>query len=242
MIADGCSTRFPMEAVFGMHNWPGVPVGQIAVHRGPVMACADRFDIEIRATAPTPPCPSGHRPGAVRRVAGAGAAVGGEPQCGPADSAVLSVTQFHAGDAYNVIPDVVRIGGTVQTFRPDIRPVEDAMHPVCARHQRGFQCQRAFRIQPRLSPTINTMPEAEFCARVAPARCGEGSTKVIDPKPSMGAEDFAYFLQEKPGCYVWLGNGPGRAGCAAQPHLRFQRRRDSLRRGLLGASGGTPAC
>ena len=214
MIADGLFQRFPMEAIFGLHNWPGLPVGQIAVHRGPVMACADRFDIEIK----------GHGAHAAMPHQGidpvlAGAALVQALQSvisrnrDPQDAAVLSITQFHAGDAYNVIPDVARICGTVRAFRPEIQQqVEDAMQRVCAGVGAAFGANVHFEYRRGYPPTINTVHEAEFCARVAGEVCGPDQV-AVDIKPSMGAEDFSFFLQEKPGCYIWLGNGPGEGGC-----------------------------
>ena len=223
MIADRLFERFPMDAVFGLHNWPGLPVGEIAVHRGPVMACADRFDIEIR----------GHGAHAAMPHQGvdpvlAGAALVQALQSvvsrnrDPQDAAVLSLTQFHAGDAYNVIPDVAHLCGTVRAFRPEIESlVEDRMQQICAGIGAAFGANVRFDYRRGYPPTINSVAEAEFCARVAAEVCGEGKVS-IDPKPSMGAEDFAYFLQEKPGCYIWLGNGPGEGGCTLHnPHYDF---------------------
>ena len=223
MIADGLFERFPMDAVFGLHNWPGLPLGQIAVHHGPVMACADRFDIEVR----------GHGAHAAMPHQGvdpvlAGAALVQALQsvvsrnADPQDAAVLSVTQFHAGDAYNVIPDVARIGGTVRAFRPELRAqVEDAMQRVCAGIGAAFGANVNFEYRRGYPPTINSHAEADFCAQAAAEVCGKAHV-LIDPKPSMGAEDFSYFLQEKPGCYIWLGNGPGEGGCTLHnPHYDF---------------------
>jgi hippurate hydrolase len=140
----------------------------------------------------------------------------------PQDAAVLSVTQFHAGDAYNVIPDVARIGGTVRAFRPEVRAqVEDAMQRVCAGIGAAFGANVNFEYRRGYPPTINSHAEADFCAQAAAEVCGKAHV-LIDPKPSMGAEDFSYFLQEKPGCYIWLGNGPGEGGCTLHnPHYDF---------------------
>jgi hippurate hydrolase len=214
MIADGLFERFPMDAVFGLHNWPGLPLGQIAVHRGPVMACADRFDIEIRGHGAHAAMP---QQGIDPVLAGASLVQALQSvvsrNVDPLDAAVLSITQFHAGDAYNVIPDVAKLGGTVRAFRQDIRAqVEDAMQRICAGVGAAFGANVHFEYRRGYPPTVNSVAEAEFCAKVAQEVCGE--TKVaIDPKASMGAEDFSYFLQEKPGCYIWLGNGPGEGGC-----------------------------
>jgi amidohydrolase len=223
MIADGLFQRFPMDAVFGLHNWPGLPLGHVAVHRGPVMACADRFDIEIRGRGAHAAMPQqGIDPVLIgaQLVQALQSVVSRTKD--PLDAAVLSVTQFHAGDAYNVIPETARIGGTVRAFYPEVRTqVEEAMGRICAGMGAAFGAQISFEYRRGYPPTINSVPEAEFCARVAAEVCGEHGVSV-DPKPSMGAEDFAYFLQEKPGCYVWLGNGPGEGGCTLHnPHYDF---------------------
>ncbi len=223
MINDGLFERFPMDAVFGLHNWPGLPLGQIAVHHGPVMACADRFDIEVR----------GHGAHAAMPHQGIDAAQAGAAlvqalqsvvsrNADPQDAAVLSVTQFHAGDAYNVIPDVARIGGTVRAFRPEVRAqVEDTMQRICAGIGAAFGANVNFEYRRGYPPTINTPAEADFCIQAAAEVCGSAHV-IVDPKPSMGAEDFSYFLQEKPGCYIWLGNGPGEGGCTLHnPHYDF---------------------
>jgi hippurate hydrolase len=223
MIADGLFERFPMEAIFGLHNWPGVPLGHIAVHKGPVMACADRFDIDIR----------GHGAHAAMPHLGvdpvlAGAALVQALQSvvsrsvDPMDSVVLSLTQFHAGDAYNVIPEIARLSGTVRAFRSEVQAqVEDTMQRICAGVGAAFGANVNFAYRRGYPPTVNSVAEAEVCAEVAAEVCGAAQVS-IDPKASMGAEDFSYFLQEKPGCYVWLGNGPGEGGCTLHnPHYDF---------------------
>jgi hippurate hydrolase len=223
MIADGLFERFPMEAIFGLHNWPGLPVGQIAVHRGPVMACADRFDIEIRGQGAHAAMP--HQ-GIDPVLTGAALVQALQSvvsrNVDPQDSAVLSLTQFHAGDAYNVIPEVAQLCGTVRAFRPEVEArVEEAMQRVCTGVAAAFGADIRFEYRRGYPATINSVPEAEFCAAVAKEICGDANV-TVDPKPSMGAEDFAYFLQEKPGCYVWLGNGPGEGGCTLHnPHYDF---------------------
>jgi hippurate hydrolase len=222
MIADGLFERFPMDAVFGLHNWPGLPLGQIAVHHGPVMACADRFDIEVR----------GHGAHAAMPHQGvdpvlAGAALVQALQsvvsrnADPQDAAVLSVTQFHAGDAYNVIPDVARIGGTVRAFRPELRAqVEDAMQRVCAGIGAAFGANVNFEYRRGYPPTINSHAEADFCAQVAAEVCGKAHV-LIDPKPSMGAEDFRISCRRNPAATSgWATAGEG--GCTLHnPHYDF---------------------
>jgi amidohydrolase len=214
MIEEGLFTRFPMDLVFGMHNWPGLPVGQFAVHAGPAMAGTDQFDIVMR----------GHGAHAAMPHQGldpvlAGAALVQALQSiisrntDPTDAAVVSVTRFHAGEAYNVIPPEATLGGTVRSFRPEVQEkVETAMERlasgIAAAH--GMQAQVAYRRG--YPPTVNSAREAELCRNIAAALVGTENVRT-DLPPSMGAEDFAYMLREKPGCYVWIGNGPGEGGC-----------------------------
>ncbi|MEO1767261.1 M20 aminoacylase family protein [Thiobacter aerophilum] len=214
MIEDGLFTRFPMDAVFGLHNWPGLPVGQFAVHMGPVMAGADQFDITLRGHGAHAAMPQQARDPVL-----AGAALVQALQalisreCDPLDAAVLSVTRFHAGEAYNVIPAQAVLGGTVRTLRAEVQArLEAAIERVASgiAQAHGMQAQVDYR---RGYPaTINSRREAAFCQEVAAQVVGQAQVQT-DLPPSMGAEDFAYMLQEKPGCYVWLGNGPGEGGC-----------------------------
>ena len=214
MITDGLFERFPMDAVFGLHNWPGLPAGSFAVHAGPVMASADRFDIEVL----------GHGAHAAMPHLGVDPVVAGSALVqalqtvvtrtrDPLDPAVLSVTQFHAGEAYNVIPDRARLTGTVRAFSTEVQAqIEAAMQRICQGIGTAYNVNVRFNYLRGYPATINTPAEAAVCAEVARALVGEGGVRT-DVKPSMGAEDFAYFLHEKPGCYVWLGNGPGEGGC-----------------------------
>jgi hippurate hydrolase len=214
MLEEGMLQRFPMDAIYGMHNWPGLPVGQFAVHAGPVMACADQFDIVVRGHGAHAAMPQQGRDPLV-----AGAALVQALQSivsrnvDPLDSAVLSITRFHAGDAYNVIPDEARISGTVRAFRPEVQDVvEAAMERVCGGLGTAFGVQIHLEYKRGYPPTVNTAAEAQHCAQVAALLVGEEHVRT-DLNPSMGAEDFAYFLRERPGCYVWIGNGLGEGGC-----------------------------
>ncbi len=214
MIEEGLFTRFPMDAVFGMHNWPGLAVGQFAVHAGPAMAGTDQFDIVLRGHGAHAAMP--HQ--GLDPVLAAAALVQAlqsivSRNTDPTDSAVVSVTRFHAGEAYNVIPPEATLGGTVRSFRPEVQEkVEAAMERlasgIAAAH--GMQAQVTYRRG--YPPTINSLREAELCRGIAAALVGADNVRT-DLPPSMGAEDFAYMLREKPGCYVWVGNGPGEGGC-----------------------------
>jgi hippurate hydrolase len=140
----------------------------------------------------------------------------------PCESAVVSVTQIHAGEAWNVIPDDAVVRGTIRTFTaPTQDLVEAAVERLCRGIGSAFGAQISVRFDHRYPPTVNTAAETEVCRRVA--RHVLGPERVCENElPSMGAEDFAYMLREKPGCYVWLGNGPGSGGCTLHnPHYDF---------------------
>lgn len=223
MIEDGLFERFPMDAVFGMHNWPGLAAGHFAIHEGPVMAGTDRFDIDIRGHGAHAAMP--HQ-GVDPVVAGAALVQALQTvtsrSVDPVESAVVSVTQFHAGEANNVIPDRALLSGTVRTLRPEVQArAEEAMQRICAGIGASFGANINFQYQRGYPPTINSRAEARFCAGVAEALVG-AERVVTGGRPSMGAEDFAYFLQERPGAYVWIGNGPGEGGCTLHnPHYDF---------------------
>ncbi|MEW5942752.1 MAG: M20 aminoacylase family protein [Pseudomonadota bacterium] len=223
MIDDGLFERFPMQAVFGMHNWPGLEAGQFAIINGPMMASADQFDITLR----------GHGAHAAMPHQGADPVVAGSAlvqalqtipsrTLDPLDSAVVSVTRFHAGDAYNAIPERAVLGGTVRAFRPEVQErVETTMERICNGIAAGFGVQVTLDYRRGYPPTVNSATEAEICRMAAISVAGRDNVRT-DLRPSMGAEDFSFMLQEKPGCYVWLGNGLGEGGCMLHnPHYDF---------------------
>ena len=223
MVEEGLFERFPMEMVFGLHNWPGQPVGTFAVHDGPVMAGADRFDIEITGRG-------GHAamPHQATDVVLAGSALVQALQSlvarnvDPLESAVLSVTRFHAGHADNVLPESAELGGTVRTLRPELQSMmEDGMRRVCTGIEATYGVSISLRYERGYPPTINASAPAALCREAAIRVVGETHVDVTR-KPSMGAEDFAYLARVVPGCYVWLGNGPGEGGCMLHsPHYDF---------------------
>ncbi len=223
MIEDGLFEQFPVEAVFGMHNWPGIPVGQMAVMPGPVMAGTCAFEISVRGHGCHAAMP--HQ-GIDSIVAGAQLVQALQTVVSrtlhPCDAAVVSVTQFHGGEAWNIIPEEVVLRGTIRSFKPEVQEaVERAIERLCSGIGAANGAQIGVHFDHRYPPTVNSQAETDFCRRVA----GEvlGAEQVItDALPSMGAEDFAYMLREKPGCYVWLGNGPGTGGCTLHnPHYDF---------------------
>ncbi len=223
MIEQGLLEQFPMEQVFGMHNWPGLAAGQFAVHSGPVMACADQFDIVVRGHGAHAAMPHQGRDPVL-----AGATLIQSLQSvvsrnvDPLDSVVLSVTRFQAGEAYNIIPDEVRIGGTLRAFRNDLRDAaENHMERICSGIGAAHGLQISLDYRRGYPPTVNTADEAAICRRIATNLVGERNVHTT-LNPSMGAEDFAYFLHERPGCYVWIGNGMDEGGCMLHnPHYDF---------------------
>lgn len=223
MIEDGLFERFPMESIYGMHNWPGMPPGQFAVHAGPAMASADRFDIQVLGHGAHAAMPHlGTDP-----VVAAAALVQAiqtitSRTLDPLDAAVVSTTMFHAGEAYNVIPDRATLAGTVRAFSETVAArIESRLRELCAGVATAFGVEVSCEYRRGYPPTVNTLAEAEVCANVAAALVGEQQVS-RDARPSMGAEDFAFFLQHKPGCYVWIGNGAGEGGCMLHnPHYDF---------------------
>jgi len=224
MVEEGLFERFPMEMVFGLHNWPGMPAGSLGVIEGPVMAGADRFEISITGRG-------GHAamPHQAVDVVVAGSALVQALQAlvsrntDPQDAAVVSVTRFHAGSgADNVLPETAVLGGTVRSFRPDLQDaLEDGLRRVCKGIEVSHQVQVEIHYERGYPPTINASEPTFICREVARQVVGEGKV-LTHLKPSMGAEDFSYLARVVPACYVWLGNGPGEGGCMLHsPHYDF---------------------
>ena len=223
MVKEGLFEKFPVDAVYGMHNWPGMEPGEIGVHNGPVLAANDAFDLEIQgkgghAAMPdlciNPILAASQVVSALQSVVSRG--------INPVDSAVVTVTQIHAGDAYNVIPDSVKLCGSIRTFKKEVREkVISSMESVVKGVASGLGASAELRIKQGYPATINTSQEAQKAASAAARVVGE--TKVIlDADPSTGSEDFAYMLQARPGCYIWLGNGNRDGGCMLHnPHYDF---------------------
>lgn len=223
MMKDGLFRQFPMDAVFGLHNWPGIPVGEMAVMPGPVMAGTCAFEINVRGQGCHAAMP--HQ-GIDTLVAASNLVLALQTvvsrNVDPCESAVVSVTQIHGGEALNVIPDDAVLRGTIRSFKPEIQAVvETAIRRLCAGAEGMFGVQVGVAFDQRYPATINSAPETEICRKTAAQVLGTENVR-RNELPSMGAEDFAYMLQEKPGCYVWLGNGPGSGGCTLHnPHYDF---------------------
>jgi amidohydrolase len=223
MLADGLLERFPCDMIFGMHNWPGLPVGTFGVFAGPVMASSDQWEIDIIGRGAHAAMP---QQGLDPIVTGAALVQSLQHLItrtrDPLEPAVLSVTQFHAGEAYNAIPDRASLMGTVRALSHEERDrLEVAIGRVVEGIGAAHDVQTTYRYRRGYPPTINAAAPTELCARAAALVAG--AEQVLDGlRPSMGAEDFAYFAQERPACYVWIGNGPGAGGCTLHnPHYDF---------------------
>ena len=224
MVEEGLFERFPCEAVYGMHNWPGMARGRIGVRTGAMMASADMFSIRIRGRGGHAAMPH-HAIDPV--VVGAQIVTALQTIASrtndPLDSVVVSVTQFHAGTADNVIPDEAVLSGTCRALSPQGRDMierrmRETVDGIAASH--GIAADLDYR---RNYPVlVNTAAETAKAARAAARVVGEANVAIDDP-PVMGSEDFAFMLQAKPGSYVWIGNGVGEeGGCMVHnPHYDF---------------------
>ena len=210
MIDDGLFERFPCDAVFGMHNWPGLRVGQFGVAPGPAMASSNEFEIRIIGKGSHAAMPHlGVDPVfvAVQVVNGLQAIVTRVKK--PIDAAVLSVTMIHAGDATNVVPDSAFIAGTVRTFSDDVTAqIEEHMGRIVQMTAAAYGAESHVDFRRNYPPTVNHAAEAEFAAAVMDDIVGSANV-VRGLEPTMGAEDFAFMLKVRPGAYVFIGNGDG---------------------------------
>lgn len=210
MIDDGLFSLFPMDAVFGMHNWPGMPVGQFGVKAGAMMASSNTFVIDIEGKGAHGGMPHlGVDPvmAAVQLAQSLQTII--TRNRNPLDPAVLSITQIHTGSADNVVPNDATLRGTVRTFTHEtLDLIEERMRSMATLTAEALGCTARIDFERKYPPTINDEAAAQFCTHVLEDIVG--TDNIVQPvEPSMGAEDFAFMLHEKPGCYVWIGNGQG---------------------------------
>ena len=209
MMREGLFEKFPMEAVYGMHNWPGMPAGSFAVSPGPVMASSNEFKITIRGKGGHAALPHNGLdpvPVACQMVQAFQTIISRNKK--PIDAGVISVTMIHAGEATNVIPDSCELQGTVRTFTMEVLDLIEQRMKLLAEHTCaafGVGCE--FEFVRKYPPTINSAPEAAFARQVMADIVGQAN--VLVQEPTMGAEDFAFMLQAKPGAYCFIGNGEG---------------------------------
>jgi len=214
MVEDGLFKRFPCDAIFGMHNRPGMPLGKFAVRSGAMMAGGAFFDIDIVGRGSHGARPeagvdsllvASHVNVALQSIVARNVR--------PVDTAVLSVTQIHGGDAYNVIPQTARLSGTVRAFSDDVmRLIGKNLARVAEGVAAGFGATAKTDFRVIFPPTVNNADEAEYAAAVCADVVGAGSVR-RDPALIMASEDFAFMLNEVPGCYINIGNGDGEGAC-----------------------------
>ena len=210
LVEEGFFTKFPVDAIYGMHNWPGLKVGKFAIRSGPVMAAYDVFDITItgkggHAAAPhntiDPITITGSVITALQNIC--------SRQINPLDSVVVSITKVNAGDSYNVIPETACLSGTVRTFHQHLqKKIRTQIKLIVESTCKAFGASAEINYQIRYPSTINNEAETEYAKEAAIDIVGENNI-VVDSPPSMGSEDFSFLLSASKGCYISIGNGPG---------------------------------
>ena len=210
MMDEGLFEQCPMEAVFGMHNWPGSPAGTMGVIPGPMMASSNEFELTIKGKGSHAAQPHlSIDPVLVAvQIAQSWQTIISRNK-NPLDAGVLSITQIHSGSATNIVPDTASMIGTVRTFTLDtLSLIEQRMKEIAEHTATAFGASVEFAFKRNYPPLINHEPETQFALEIMEAIVGSnGVLKKIEP--TMGSEDFAFMLQEKPGCYVFIGNGDG---------------------------------
>ena len=208
MVKDGMMERFSISRVFGMHNMPGLPVGKFAIRPGPIMAATAEFTITVSGRG-------GHA--AMPHVSVdpivAGAAIVGALQtivsrtADPIEALVVSVTKFHAGDAYNIIPETAEIAGTVRTLKKEMAAIaEKRIREICAGVAAAHGARVEIDYDSNYPVTVNDPRETTFATGVAREIAGEPNVEPATP-PVMGGEDFSYMLEARPGAFIFIGNG-----------------------------------
>ena len=208
MIEDGLFERFPMRSVWGMHNWPGLEAGRALAHVGPAMAGADIFILTIKGSGGHAAMPHQTKD----PIVAAGMVTMAlqtlvSRQLDPYDQAVISLTKLEAGSAFNVIPSIATVGGTLRTMKAETR--KDFLQKIEAVAKAAAQvtgCDVSMEVRPGYPPTINHEADALFARGVISDVLGKDGLDT-DLTPTMGAEDFSYMLQHKEGAYIWLGAG-----------------------------------
>ncbi|MBF0267811.1 MAG: amidohydrolase [Alphaproteobacteria bacterium] len=208
LVEEGLFSRFPTDAIFGLHNWPGLPAGKMAVREGPMMAACDLLEITLHGKGGHAAMPH-QTQDVVLCAAQIVAALQGlvAREIDPLDSAVVSITQIEAGKTWNVMPNQALLRGTVRALKPETRAfLERRVHEIVSALALAAGQQADIVYDRRYPPTINAKGPADLAARAAASILGEEEVLTNLP-PSMGAEDFAFLLAERPGAYAWLGAG-----------------------------------
>ena len=208
MVDDGMMERFKIGEVYGMHNHPGMPVGEFALRPGPLMASADFLTIEIEGKG-------GHaaHPNAAIDTIVVGAQMISAIQSivsrnvDPLESAVISITMFHAGSTHNIIPQTARLRGTARSLSPQVRDLlEKRLHEVVEGTAAVYGAKAKLTYERGYPVVINHAAQTDFAAKVAREVAGQDRVSV-DMTPVMGGEDFAFMLEARPGAFIFVGNG-----------------------------------
>jgi amidohydrolase len=226
MIEDGLFEKFPADCVFGMHNYPDIPVGHFAVKTGPMMASFDCFEITVtgKATHAGLPHLGNDAIVAAAQIVNALQTIVSRT-VNPVEPAVVSITQIHGGNTWNSIPESVVLKGTFRCFGKEVQKqiadkITQLVMAICA----GFDVSSEIKFNPEnpgYPVLLNTEPETKLALEAATAVAGSGHVNQ-NPEPSMGSEDFAFMLQKKTGCYIWIGNGSSENSCLLHnPHYDF---------------------
>ncbi|MCV0394130.1 MAG: amidohydrolase [Rhizobiaceae bacterium] len=208
MVEDGMMDRFGIQKVYGMHNMPGLPVGQFAIRPGPIMASTAEFTVRVKGRGGHAAMPHGN----IDPIVTASQLVLAfqtivSRSTDPVDSIVVSVTKIHAGDAYNIIPEMVELAGTVRTLRKEVQvKAGERMREICDGMGAAHGARIELDFEANYPVTFNHAEETEFAAMVAGEVAGEPNVMAGIP-PVMGGEDFSYMLERRPGAFIFIGNG-----------------------------------
>jgi amidohydrolase len=210
MMADGLFEKFPCDAVFGMHNWPGSRVGTFGVAPGPMMASSNEFEITVTGKGAHAAMPhNGVDPVMVAVALAQNLQTLITRNKRPIDTAVLSITQIHAGDAYNIIPNEAVLRGTIRTFSTEVLDlIQSGMERIVEHGAKALGATAHLRFKRNYPPTVNHKAETEFAIAVMQDVVGIDNVRTAI-EPTMGSEDFAFMLEKRPGCYFFIGNGDG---------------------------------
>jgi hippurate hydrolase len=216
MVREGLFDRFPANEIYALHNWPGLAPGKIAVGTGPMMAATDEVQITVRGVGG-----HGAMPHLVVDPVVAAAQIITALQTiasrnvEPTDAVVVSICSMQTSQvgAFNVVPETVRLVGTVRSFRPQTRELaERRLREIATKMAEALGASAEIEYVRGYPATVNSAREAAFAAAVGERIFGKGNV-ITDPTPTMGGEDFSYMLQARPGAYVFLGQGGGPGGC-----------------------------
>lgn len=208
MVKDGLMDRFGIAKVFGMHNMPGLPVGQFAIRPGPIMAATAELTIRIKGRGGHAAMPHGTLDPIVigSQLVGALQTIASR-NVDPVEAVVVSITKFHAGDAYNVIPEQAELAGTVRTLKKEVAKLAEArVRAICDGVAATYGVTVELDFDANYPVTFNHPDETVFASDIAASVAGESQVHRAMP-PVMGGEDFSYMLEARPGAFIFIGNG-----------------------------------